>query len=86
MKVGPFQVVSGIGFVAWVAWMISVQVDYEESREIIDSPAIEAGDPATAEDFDTDTEPMAEHLAVDDWDAEDPADTYSDADWGPEAQ
>jgi hypothetical protein len=30
-KIGPVQIVAGIILFAWVAWMISVETDYEES-------------------------------------------------------
>ena len=87
-KVGPFQVVCGVGLAAWVAWMVSVQVDYEESREELPIAASDAADPAPAATIENSakpasgTAPVDEQLANDGWGVQDTGEPSSDGDWG----
>ncbi len=80
-KLGPFQILSAIGLMGGISWMIWVQVDFEESHEemlVVQSRAAEQ-DP---EDEVSQAARARDEKAIDDWYAEEPSDGPEDSDWG----
>jgi len=76
VKIGPFRILCGVGLVAWVAWMVSAQVDYDKSRQDGDLAAAAASAERVAgtELATAQSEPVGE-----DWG---PGEQQAASDWG----